>query len=79
MEKFSIFETWPRGYITFYMLNSAEYEINLLINNKMPTIIGILTFISRIKRVSESFKARKIFLFQHFSLYELLKFYAQLS
>ena len=43
--------TRPRGYKTVFILNSAEYEIYkfiLLINVKMPTIVGILTFISRI-------------------------------
>ena len=39
----------------------------MLINVKMATIIGILTFISM------------IFIFQHFSLYEQLKVCAQLS
>ena len=56
---------WPRGYKTFFMLNSAEHEIcpvnksqitnnckfflsmtfSLLINMKMPTIVGIFIFI----------------------------------
>ena len=57
--------------------------MNPVINVKMQTIgiltIGILTFISRINKVSESSKARKIFIFQHFSFYEQLKFRAQLS
>ena len=64
--------TWPRGYKTYFMLNSVEHEISnahkyknikkfsffsdsdkpkilffLLINVKMPTIVGILTFMSR--------------------------------
>ena len=34
---------------------------------KMPTIVGFLTFINRISSTSENFKARKIFIFQHFS------------
>ena len=38
----------------------------LLINVKMPTIIGILTFISRINTASEDFKTRKILLFHKF-------------
>ena len=36
--------------ITFYFLtwpNSAEHEIFQLINVKMPTVVGILTFMSR--------------------------------
>ena len=52
-------ETWPQGYETFFMLISAEHEILnahkyknklillffLFLNVKMPTIVGILTFI----------------------------------
>ena len=47
----------PRGYKTFSMLNSAEPEFILLINVKMPTIDGILTFISRINAVSDRLKS----------------------
>ena len=39
----------PQGYKKFVMLNSAEHEHFLLINVKMPTIVGILTFMSRKK------------------------------
>ena len=66
----------PRGYKTFFILNSAEHEIStdhkkikyrqikkflalslsdavfvVLINVKMPTIVGILKFMSRINFV----------------------------
>ena len=34
------------GYKTFFMLNSTEHDFFLLINDKMPTIVGILTLIS---------------------------------
>ena len=37
--------SWPRGYITFSMLNST-LKFFLLINVKMQTIVGILTFMS---------------------------------
>ena len=64
--------SWPRGYKTLFILNSAEHEIStdhkklkyrqikilalslsdavfiMLINVKMPTIVGILKFMSRI-------------------------------
>ena len=62
-------------------LRSTQLSIKfiMLINIKMPTIVGILTFISMINNPSESLKARKIFIFQHFSFYEQLKFRAQLS
>ena len=49
------------------------------INVKMPTIVGILTFISMINITSESLQARKVFIFHHFSFHELLKFNYQLS
>ena len=48
-------------------------------NVKMSTIVGILTFISRKNTSYESLKARNTYLFQRFSFYEQLKFYAQLS
>ena len=51
----------------------------MLINVKMPTIVGILRFISMMKTTYESLKPRKIFLFQNFSFCGLLKFHAQLS
>ena len=43
----------------------------------MPTtIVGILTFISMINTTSENLKARKVFIFQLFCFYELMKFHA---
>ena len=38
---------WPRGYKTFFMLKSGQHEFFPAQNVKMPTIVGILTFISR--------------------------------
>ena len=46
----------------------------MLINVKMPTIVGILTFISLIDTTFEGLKASSFFDFQNFSFYELLKF-----
>ena len=42
--------TWPQGHKTFFMLSSTQLsmEFILLINVKMPTIVGILKFVSRI-------------------------------
>ena len=53
----------------------------LLINVKMPTIVGILTFISMVNTTvtSKSLKARKGVFFQHIKFRELLKFHALLS
>ena len=76
------FEIWPRGYKTYFMLNSAEHEIlNAykykeiwlifgsdkprmlfvpLIIVKMPTIVGILTFMSRKNVMLSCVKHEKI-------------------
>ena len=45
----------------------------------MPTIVGILTFISIINTTSEILQPRNSFICQYFSFYEQLKFHAQLS
>ena len=37
----------------------------MLINVKMPTIVGILTFISRINRTPEYFKQEDFVIFQY--------------
>ena len=39
----------------------------MLINVKMPIIVGILTFISMINATSKRLKARKITIFEYFS------------
>ena len=63
-----------------FMLNSTKHEIFMRINVKMPTIVGILTFISMINTTPESLKARNSFLLLlNFSFYEQLKFHGQLS
>ena len=51
----------------------------LLINVKMPTTVGILTFISRINYCLKGFMPKFSSDFGFFSIYELLQFYAQLS
>ena len=52
----------------------------LLINVKMLTIVGILTFIIMINTTSERLKARfNFFIWWYLSFYEQLKFCAQLS
>ena len=51
----------------------------LLINVKMPTIVGILTFISMINTTSERLETRKFFICRYFSFYKQLKFRTQLS
>ena len=51
----------------------------MLINDKMPTTVGILTFISMTNATPEILKAREILIFQPFSFYEQLKFHTQLN
>ena len=63
----------PRGYRTFLCSTQLSMKFILLINVKMPTVVAILTFISRKNTSYESLKARKTYLFQHFSFYEQLK------
>ena len=61
------------------MLSSTEYEFFLLVNVKMPTIVGTLTFMSgknSILGLSEPTKRR---ISGHIYTYEHLKFHAQLS
>ena len=64
-------------------LFSCSTQLNikfiLLINVKMPTIVGILTFVSMINTTSERLKTRNFFICRYFSVYEQLKFCAQLS
>ena len=51
----------------------------LLINVKMPRIVGILKFISMINTTSERLQAKNFFICGYFSVNEQLKFRAQLS
>ena len=60
---------------------SAQLSLKfiLLINVKMPTIVGILTFISRINyRLWHSKPSNSMYLV-YFGIYEQIKFYALLS
>ena len=56
-------DSWPRCYKTFFILNSAEHEIILLINVKLPAIVGNLTFISMINTTSERQSKTLLYLF----------------
>ena len=51
----------------------------MLINVKMPTIVGISTFINMINTTSERLKAKHFYICRYFSFYEQLKFGALLS
>ena len=69
----------PRGCKTFSIPTQLSTKYILLINiKKMPTIVGILTFISMINTASERLK-EKVFICRYFSVFEQLKFRAQLS
>ena len=58
---------WPRGYQTFSGSTQLSKKLILLINVEMPIIVDMFTFISRINTAYERFKARKIFIFHHFT------------
>ena len=72
-------DAWPRGYKTFFMLNSTKQEIFLLINVKMPTIVGILTNMSRKNSILYLAEPKKSRISWYFYTYEHLKFHTQLS
>ena len=70
----------PRGYQIFFMLNSTEHKIFPAHNVKMPTIVGILTFMSRKKNSILSLsESEKSWISWYFYTYEHVKFHAQLS
>ena len=68
---------WPK--VIFFMLNSAEHEIFPLINVKMLTIVGILTFISRKNSILGLSEPEKAEFLDIFFTCEHLKFHALLS
>ena len=70
---------WPRGYKLFSCSTQLSMEFILLINVKMPTIVGILKFVSMINATSKSHKARNFFICCYFSFYEQRKFHVQLK
>ena len=55
---FTHMNSLSQGGIKYFMLNSTVQDLIMLINVKMPTIVGILTFISIINTTSESFAAK---------------------
>ena len=63
----------------FLCSTQLSMKFILLINVKMPTIVRILIFISRINTSYESLKARNTCLFQRFTFSEQLKFHPQFS
>ena len=78
-KSFITFRPGPEVIKLFSYSTQLSPKFILLINVKMPTIVGISTFISMINTTSERLKARNFFICRYFSLYEQLKFRAQLS
>ena len=69
----------PRGDKTFLYSTQLSTKLILLINVKMLTTVGILSFfISMINTTSERLKSRNIFICRYFSVFEQFKFRAQL-
>ena len=54
----------PEGIIPFSYSSQLSTKFILLINVKMPTIVGILTFISMINTTPERLKARNFFTYR---------------
>ena len=79
LKKYPKFLTGPEVIKLFPHSTQLSSKFILLINVKMPTIVGILTFISMINTTSERLTARNFFICRYFSFYEQLKFRAQLS
>ena len=69
----------PKVIKLFSYSTQLSTKFIMLINVKITTIFGILTFISMINTLSERYTARNVLICQYFSFYEQLKFRAQLS
>ena len=76
----NLFRSYPGREVIKHFSCSTQLSMKfiLLIKVKMPTLVGILTFISMIN-ISERLKARNLFICRYLSFYEQLKFHAQLS
>ena len=71
---------WSRGYKTFFSCSTQlSLKFILFINVKMPTTVGILTFLSGIYYQFLRFEPEFSTNSDYFSIYEQLKFHAQLS
>ena len=79
MLKKGVLNTGPKVIKRFSCSAQLRLKFILLINVKMPTIVGILTFISRINYWFLSFEPEFSTNFDYFNIYEQLKFHAQLS
>ena len=56
----------------------CSYQLNmkfiLLINVKIPTVVGILTFISRSNTTYVNLRTRNYLVYHYFTFYEIIKF-----
>ena len=66
-------------FIKLLCSTQLSIEFFLLINVKMPTIVGILTFMSRKNSIIGLLEPGKSWISWYFYIYEHLKFHAQLS
>ena len=73
------FQPSPEVIKLFSCSTQLSLKFILLINVKMPTIVGILTFMSRITYQFLEFEPDFFANFDYFSIYEHLKIHAQLS
>ena len=71
--------TWPRGYKKFSCSAQLSMNFFLLINVKMPTIVGILTFMSRKIAFLAYLSLKKAEFLDIFYTYEHLKFHEKSS
>ena len=71
--------TGPKVRKHFSCSTQLRLKFILLINVKMPTIVGILTFMSRINYQILSFEPEFSTIFDYYSIYQHCKFHAQLS
>ena len=76
--RFAMWSPGPEAIKIFSCSTHLSMKFIMLINVKMPTICGILIFMSMINTTSEHLKARKVFIFKHCRFYENLKYHAQL-
>ena len=74
-----LFRPGPAVIKLFSCSTRLRLKFILLINVKMPTIVGILTFMSRINYLFFGFEPEFSSYFDNFNIYEQLKFHAQLS
>ena len=72
---FTVKQPGPEVIKLFSCSTQLSTKLILLINVKMPTIVGILTFISMINTTSERLIARNFFICRCFSFNEQLKFH----